>query len=363
MGYNTACLRVFYNYADVKNWHDETPPIRGNNDKVRPLGSRRHWNMASISMDGDDVVFNYYGHKAVVWHPDDSLTVYYPTYCTAYEPDKMAHFLPPLVNYEWNARRLVVHNHWDNTRVVVTPDKPLHLKCVGVADWNGRVVRKFETQDVPVTYRYVKRRGAVSKIIKQKFQPFLDWVELTLPFTPRVMSPEHVKAHNALFYQVTGCTAQDWEAASNWYNNAIWGKDSATDERKYAFNQTFHAKDTFPVGGRNNYRGEGVHIGGALSMYELMLPENQDSWLTALQIIAGHHCTRRWNSGDVYYEVNIKHVREYVERIVCVTCKGDVFDKQQLERGTVPSKLHTRLFKELKFPYFEKTDSVSDISV
>ena len=174
MSYNTARLRVFYNYADVKDWHDQTPPIRGNKDNVRPLGSRRHWQMASISMAGDDVVFNYYKEKAVVWHPDDSLTIYYPYYCTAYEPDKMAHFLPPNVAYEWDARRLVVHNKWDNTRVVVTPDKPLHLKCVGVTDWNGRVVRKFETQDVPITYRYVKRRGVASKIIKQKFQLFLD---------------------------------------------------------------------------------------------------------------------------------------------------------------------------------------------
>ena len=361
MSYNTARLRVFYNYADVKDWHDKTPPIRGNKDNVRPLGSRRHWNMASISMDGDDVVFNYYGEKAVIWHPDDSLTIYFPRYCTAYEPDKMAHFLPPNVGYEWDARRLVVHNKWDGTRVVVERDKPLHLKCVGVTDWNGRVVRKFETQDVPVTYRYVKRRGAVSKIIKQKFQPFLDWVELTAPFAGKVMSDEHSHALYTFFFSTSGITPQEWDEAQKWYDNTNW--DEPNRNRKSAFNTSYYAREAFPINGRNDYRTEGAHMGGALALYEMMLPENQDKWLTALQIIAGHSCSRRWNVGDVYYEVNIKHVREYVERIVCVTCKGDVFDKQQLARGVVPSKLHTGLFKEMKFPYFEKTDNVSDISV
>ena len=361
MSYNTARLRVFYNYADVKDWHDQTPPIRGNKDNVRPLGSRRHWQMASISMAGDDVVFNYYKEKAVVWHPDDSLTIYYPYYCTAYEPDKMAHFLPPRLHYEWDARRLIVRNEWDNTRVVVTADKPLHLKCVGVADWNGRVVRKFETQDVPVTYRYVKRRGAVSKIVKQKFQPFLDWVELTIPFAGEVTSDEYNNSSNDLFCAVTGISDQEWLDAQTWYDNTTW--EAPNHDRKTAFNVSYHARDAFPLAGRNDYRSVGVHAGGALALYEMMMPENQDKWLPALQIIAGHNCHRNWNRGDVYYEVRRADVVSYIERIVCVTCKGDVFEKQQLERGVVPSKLHAGFFKEMKFPYFEKTDNVSDISV
>lgn len=360
--YNTCRAPVLYNYAHAKDWHDKTPPIRGNKDKVRPLGSRRHWGMASIAMDGDDVVLNYYGAKCVVWHPDDSLTIHHPRWCSAYEPEKLAHFLPPNVNFEWNKRRLIVANVWDKTRVELRRDKSVHLKAVSVEGWNGRMVRKFQFSEIPVTFQYAKRRGVTSRIIREKFIPFLEWVRVVTAITPTFIDDECTLAREDLFYATTHVSRDDWNRAMAWYSGTPWDEAYYEMKRKYADDAAL--KDGFPLGGRNNrWNRDGFHMAGAQALYNMMLPENQGQWLNALQIIAKHNGTRRWVERQTHYEVHEEDVQHYIELLVCAVHRDDVFKRVQLEAGEIPTKRHTEFFQEVEFRYFEKTDSVSDISV
>ena len=189
MSYNTCRAPILYNYGEAKDWFDKVKPIRGRN--VKPLGyAREHWQMASISMDGDDVVLNYYNQPMVVWHPDDSLTIHQPRWCTAFEPDKLAHFIPPGLCWEWSKGRLVLFNSFDQTRLVIGTE-PIHLACVGVVDNGRKILRKFQAKDIPQATQAYKRRGVTKKIMKDNLTPFLEWVQLTIDFSPIVQMEEH----------------------------------------------------------------------------------------------------------------------------------------------------------------------------
>ena len=359
--FNTCRAPLLMNYGHAKDWHDKTLPIRGNKDKVRPLGSRRHWQMGSIDMEGDNVVLKYYGQKLVVWHPDDSLAVYMPRWCTAFEPDKLANFLPPRVGFEWNKGRLILANYWDNMRVQVRDDEPIRMKAVGVETFNGQITRKFEIENVPDTFQYVKRRGSSLKIMRERFTPFLDWVRVVTAITPRYASDECGAAKTALFHAETHVTEKEYKRALDWYRNTPWGDEVM--QRKYNFSYDERIRDSYPMSGRNAYRRKIIHFKGVVALYNMMLEENQDQWLNALQIIAEHNGDRRWESGEVHYIVTEERVQQYVERLVCAVNREAVFERVPLERGRIPSKTHLEFFADAKFQYFEETDKVSVISV
>ena len=81
MSYNSCGAPVLDNYAQARAHYERVKPIRKKD--VRPLGNRRWYHQSSISMDGDNVVLNYCNGPAVIWHPDDSITVMRPRYASA----------------------------------------------------------------------------------------------------------------------------------------------------------------------------------------------------------------------------------------------------------------------------------------
>lgn len=356
--YNTCGAPVLDNYAQAKEWHDRTKPIRGQN--IRPLGSRRHYHMASITMDGDDVVLNYYGQKAVVWHPNDSLTLYYPRWCTAFEPDKMAHFLPSTLSYKWNKRRFIVHNRADNTELELTGRQPIKLEAVDVMGWNSRIVRKFKFGELPQTYSYVKRRNMTKKIMDAKFGAFLAWVDTVRDFTPKVFSPEHTEAIAELFYAESGVTREQVAVAIQWSANTPWNDEHA--ERKAAYSADISLFHAYPMGGPNS-RGGGFHRAGVNALYKMMLAENQEHWLQALQIIAGHQCPRTWGGMEVGYRIEMPAIVSYLEKVIYIVHTDEVFEKRALQLGEIGSKTYTEYIHSTPFVFFEITDTVSDISV
>lgn len=73
-GLSTDGFKHLTNYAAAKQHHDNTKPIRGRLEEVRPLRSNRKDN-TTIRMDGDDVVLRLYQTDMIRFHPDDSITV------------------------------------------------------------------------------------------------------------------------------------------------------------------------------------------------------------------------------------------------------------------------------------------------
>ena len=55
--YNTYGIRCMNSFAEAKKHFEGVAPIRGNKDKIKPLGHRRYWNMASIAMSVLDLIW------------------------------------------------------------------------------------------------------------------------------------------------------------------------------------------------------------------------------------------------------------------------------------------------------------------
>ncbi len=368
--YNSCKAPVFTSYGQAKEWHDKVPPVRGRKISVRPLGARRYADIYSITMNGDDVVFLYGGWPVTVWHPDDSITIHRPKWCSAFEPDKLAHYLPPRLNFLWDKGRFILSNQCDGSSVEIKFEQPVRVKSVGVETMGGPrdlIVRKYETQNKPVVYKYEKRRGASQNIMQTKFAPFIDWVNTVAPILRKVSSSEHHEARDQFFHEVTGITPEEWTAAEKWNSIAGWDKHRDLKER---FSHADRMRDFYPMAGPSDYSRykAGTHEAGVVALYKMVLPENQNQWLNALQIIAGRCCKRTWNSRfDIFYELTKNDevdeaIRDYVEELVCVVDRASVFRRTELPLGSIPNKRNEKYFTFDTFKFFEKTDTVSDIS-
>jgi hypothetical protein len=362
MAYNTMHAPILLNYGQAKDWHDKTPPIRGNKDNVRPLGSRRHWHMGSISMDGENVVLNYYNSPVVTWHPDDSLTVQSPPYASAYEPDKMIRYLPPYLAFKWNQRRLVVVNELTEQGVLLGSE-PIKLKPTGVTGWQGNIVRKYEFEELPEAVELRKKRGVVGKIIKTKFKSFYEWLESTKDIMPPMPEEECDEYAYSLFEQVTGVSREWIEKGRRWYEQVPWTDENR--DMKQAYSEDHNLRDCYPMGGRNSWNRNRKHAAGIRALYDMMMPENQEQWYAALCIVARANTHRYWGTAPApCYKVNpVADVHKYIERIVCFVHRDEVFERVTLPAGAIPKRTHHEFFKqqELKF-FIEKSDKVSVIS-
>lgn len=364
--YNSCKAPIFLNYGQAKEWHDKVPPVRGRKIPVRPLGARRYADTYSIEMRGEDVAFLYGGEPVVIWHIDDSLTIHRPKWCSAFEPDKLAHYLPPRLNFLWDKGRFILSNQCDGSSVEIKRYQPVHVKSVGIETMGSRnlIVRKYETQNKPVVYKYEKKRGVVQRIMKAKFQPFLDWVDTVVPIHVKLDALEHDTAREKFFHETSDITPEQWKEAKSWSVNT-------TDRtRQDLFYRSEWMQSHYPMAGRNDYsrRMAVAHEAGVIALYKMMLPENQHQWFDALQIIAGRCCRRVWNSRfDIHYLLNEEangpqSIQKYLEDLICMVDRGEVFVRKELPAGTLSTKRNEQYFTFETFRFFEETDTVSVIS-
>lgn len=355
--YNTCRVPVFCNYGQIKEWYDKTKPIRGRKVEVRPYGERRYVDTYNFHMDGEDVVLVYATSIVAVWHPDDSITVRRPRWCGAFEPDKLAHYLPPRLSFEWDRGRFILFNHCDNTRVEIKEHTPVHAKAVGVEAMGSRniIVRKYETQGIPDTFRFEKKRGASKRIMREKYSEFLEWVQTIEPIAPKMTDEETDPARMELFHRATGVTKDAWATASFWNSTTDWSADS---ERKNQFYMDSRLRIFFPMPGpAERAQLTGAHRAGVAALCEMMLPENQDQWFSALQVIVPR-ISRHWSNLHWDYA----KLERYVEELVCVMYRDEVFTKVPLAAGDVGNKLNEKYFRDVDIQFFEKSDTVSVIS-
>lgn len=80
MGYRTVCnVPRVSTYAQAKQIHDDTKPIRGRSVDKRPLGQRRDADNYWVRMDGENgenVEFMVYGTACITWRPDGTVALY-----------------------------------------------------------------------------------------------------------------------------------------------------------------------------------------------------------------------------------------------------------------------------------------------
>ena len=366
MGYDTFNAPILLDYESALAHYHSVTPIR--KKTVRPLGARRYHNVASIDLIGDDVALIYYGMPVVVWHPDQSLTVHYPAYCNAYEPDKLAHFLPPGLDFEWNKVRLVVLNRDTDQRVLLKRGESLRLVPTGeTKSWHTLKLKRrvWAFEQMPVEFNYAKRPGMLPKLMNRHMSAFLRWYDDTVQIAPTMEEAEVDRAMGKLVTEATGATVADIEFMNAEYNRLTWNAGPDLVKRKHEMSLEVDLINYYPVGGRRTYKPKFHHLAGVRMLYNWMLEGNEEHWYNALCVIVQHQIQQDWNTR--VYRINgvgdRESIVEYIEKVVGIVHRDEVFKRVELPQGTLPSKTNRDMYNDYSFIHFpEKTDIVSETS-
>ena len=334
MAYNTANIHRMRSFAEAKAWYEKVKPIRGNEEGVRPYGSRRHWHMASISMpDADTVVLSYYMKPLVTWKSDDSFTVQAPVYYSAFAADHLHWYLPfERGFFEWNKGRMFISQN-DGKKY------PL-ARGTGLLKFQ-KLEGKFFMLNKPVAHNVRKDRKAYSAAIK-KYTPFLDWAGIVLSINDKQSNKETLDAASNLSIEAGLPTQKDIRAVTG--SNKF---STLPVEVRGQIQQSFYDYDRVPFRGRSNY---GAYSGFNRPTCEVLnnwvTSDNPDLWVKALYTIgAKQNTVFSWQGPDATFVLVHLDVSKYVETLCCYMHRDTVFKKVLLDDGAVASKTNNQYFE------------------
>ena len=350
MAYNAINGPRLGSFNDAVDWYNKVKPIRGNKDGVRPLGERRYHNAASITMpDPVTVVLNYYGHKLVEWHSNDTLILHAPKYYSAFSGDQIIGFVPRSMSFEWNKGRLFVQT--DGKSIELT--RRQSLKFVPVADkrlYLGYPI--FDVVDAPDAKVFRVKRGVADAIVQRRFGAFLEWVTLTSTIAPSgshaELSLSYRKFRTELGYSNEFCDAQ-----RSAVSGLGWDEDNG---RRGHVMQALADVDYLPYS--PNRRGAIFHRASSELLAAWMSGNNTERWLDALNVIQEHVGTGRAYNFHGEKHVNQKRVYDYVKTITAFLHRDEAFKVITIPAGAVPSKCNAEYFREINID-FGQTDTVS----
>lgn len=338
--YNTAGVVMRNSFAEYVEKFNRTKPINSKSSgHAVPLGHRKHWKMASISMpDADTVCLNYYGSPLVVWKSDDSFEVFPPKYYSAYVVDNIQQFVPTNVGFGWNKGRLLV-TQGDNA-YMLHEGKSFKFRKAG---------NSYELVDVPVEYAVRKIRGSERKFIKL-CEPFLEWADLVQSIVPQ-QTPDNetideIKASvDVLFKSVGLMTEGEYEAHMK---TATW--DSHPNRW-----DIHRSREHFPHGGDVNWRGnhhKGFNAEGCAKLYEWITSSLNDNWVHALNVLKHHQAERQHfrisdNKWGVNFKLNRTSAVKYISEIAMFLHFDECFRKVPLAVGEVPTKQNAEFLTDL----------------
>lgn len=326
---NTAGVPVINSFAQAKARFEHTKPIRGHKDKVRPLGNnRRHYHMASIEMpDADTVVFNYYGKPFVTWRSDDSFTVSGAVYHSPWTAEHLKFFLPKRWTTGWDKVRMTIGNQ--GKRYLLSKDDVFRFVKAG---------EDYEIVNPPVGYSIRKKRGIDKKILS-KAKPFLDWLTVVTAVSGTVTREEGEYAMELLANE-TGVKNNDY------YRKLL--NDYKEEMREKIYTE-YRYCDSIPVSGRNTYlRNRLFHKQSCVKLLEWVMGDMADRWVLAMHLIAMRQGYRRW-SGNETFDLTAERAAEYLTEIICHVHRDEIFVKEQVEVGEIPSKRNMHYWNEIQF--------------
>lgn len=352
MAYNTACVHRLRSFAEAKAWFEKVKPIRGNEDGVRPYGSRRHWHMASIEMpDENTVVLKYYNAPLVVWKSDDSFSVHPPKYYSAYAADHLHWYLPfERGFFEWNKGRMFISQN---------DGKKYHLPRTSTGLKFQKVGNKFFMLNKPVEYNVRKDRTAYKHAIA-KYKPFLDWAGAVLSINNKVVGADLKAEFNHLL-------SEAGLASEETVQKLLYGRDSDSipqDIRQELYG-TWYAYSRLPFRGYGNCGAyTSFHRETCEVLDSWVTSDNPDLWVKALYAIGERqNSVYSWQSinNDPTYAVNLLPVTKYVETLCQYIHRDTIFKKVRLDDGAVPSKTNGQYFDpELKLVPKRIIDNLSN---
>lgn len=334
---NTAGVPQINSFAEAKTRFENTKPIRGNKDKVRPLGYRNKWSMARMEMpDADTVVFLYYGEPFVTWKSDDSFTVSNNVYNSSFSAGHLPFFLPRRWETKWNA-----------TRMTIGSKGKFYLMPAGTVFQFVKAGDDYELVNKPVAHAIRKKRGADVKIL-EKAKPFLDWLTVVSCVNNSLTSQETKDAMDKMRTQV-GLHTADWYRERLQESYKPESTLSVTERAKIY--DDYRTIDMLPttVSKWSYVRYRTFHTPSSELLMNWVEDENAENWVLAMYVLAERAGNRRYRNGDVQFELTLEDATKYITEIARHVHRDSIFYTQQLEDGEVPSRSNAVYFRSHAF--------------
>lgn len=335
---NTAGVTPINSFAQAKARFEMTKPIRGNKDKVRPLGYRNHHRMASIEMpDADTVVLKYYDTPFVTWKSDDSFSV---TNCISYQSSYVAGHLPFFLPNRWET-------NWNKCRMTIGNKGKYYLMPLGTALQFVKAGDDYELVNKPIAHAIRKRRGSDRKIL-EKCAPFFDWLTVVTAVSPRVMSDDADHAKEVLREQV-GVKSATWyrEKVQASYNDK--GMSNADRQKLY---EDYRMSDVLPISIHHTWLGHRqFHTASAELIMKWVEGDNADNWVLAMNVIADRTGHRRYADRGINFDLDVETATKFVTDLARHVHRDAVFYKEQLGDGVVPTRSNDVYFRSHTFTF------------
>ena len=353
--YNTAGVPHLTSFAQAKHRYEQTKPIKGHPQSVRPLGVRRYHKMASISMpDADTVNLEYYGKPLVQWRSDNTYTIYRPVYASAYVPDNISQYAPKgAFGWKHGDICVVLDNAKQYPKAYFFPDGgKLEFQVAG----NHHLLL-----NKPVAYATRTNRNVAMKIMT-KYQPFMDWLQVVAGVTRHIDMDEAQEACDRL-RRLAGVPSEEA------YETEIRNFDSTNkylnmwvlfDERRNAGFLPFR-------GANSRYSYTHFHRPSCAMLDAWLTDTNAENWVQAMYVIARHqgrHLHFRDAGGAYKLSKTILPIDKTVEFLKALTSflhRDEVFTRERLPDGQLPTKTNLNFFHEIHIRNLGTIDKVSMI--
>jgi hypothetical protein len=332
---NTAEVPTLGSFAQAKARFENTKPIRGNKDKVRPLGNRNKHRMASFDMpDADTVVLKYYGEPFVTWRSDDSFSVTNSVYNSSFSARHLPYFLPTRWATNWNACRMTIGNK--GKYYLFPKGETLHFVKAG---------DDFELVNKPVAYAIRKRRGS-DRTILAKCAPFFDWLTVVSAVNNSLTEEETKHAINLMREQV-GLQHTEWyqKRVQEMYTDAsITTQDK---EKRYA---DYRMIDSLPFNCKYTHlSARSFHTASCERILQWVEDDNAENWVLAMNLIAERAGNRRYKNNSIQYDLSVEQATKFMAEIARHVHRDSIFYNEQLEDGVVPTRSNAVYLRSFSF--------------
>lgn len=332
MGWNTASVHRLAGFKVAKDWHDRTRPIRGDKDKVRPLGSRRHHVMADIHMPNEDTVqLRYYRQTLVEWRSDDTYSLYSPRYYTAFVPDNIHNFLPLVgQGFEWrDGRMFYVHGN----EVYLLPRNSKDSLEFQFVDGKSYLL------NAPVAYNYRAKRNMKKKLLS-KYEDFVSWMQVVLAVTDRFSQDELAPSFEKFVGELGFINEKEYIEQGTLHLTPQQ-RDDLWEER--------YARDALPFGyGYNEWRrGVGFNTEACEKVRDMLESGDAEQWVDVLHIMAHQAGRFMWQpTGRILSE---PYAFDWLNTLVTYLHRDEVFERIRLPKGAMPTRTNTKYFRDSNF--------------
>ena len=216
------------NYAEAKKWHDNTTPIRGDENKTRPCGRRNQKWFSIWEADGAIHVGYRNSTKLVTFEPSGAIIVPHTLYRGAATHERIGKLLGETFRthqYDTWVRCYYYDNgKHKNGWMPLRTDTPAVFARQGASDL------VYVNYQFPVTHHVNK---AKAKEVLSPFVPFLTYVDGVAKLQGR-KSPEFSRETIAEIFGWRDGPAWAQHPAPNSPPNLVWGND-ATRHRDEMF--------------------------------------------------------------------------------------------------------------------------------